>query len=213
MWYGTSVFSKACQGWQAEYIYYLCSLTRIAKESIIIQIIEYAVKQKRSQMKKEHKRKDFSVPEGNKQDVTAVINKIQEQLISLERKIDTLISQSSKKPGEEKHFSKPFQGFDRSRHHDRGERDNNFRERSFTNVICSDCGKECQVPFKPSGDRPVYCKDCFAKRKEDRGQRRESYDNKPKEQIFIPERRFDKYKNRDDRKPGKKKKSGFKRRK
>jgi len=27
------------------------------------------------------------------------------------------------------------------------------------------CNKECEVPFKPSGDRPVYCKECFSKRK------------------------------------------------
>lgn len=30
-------------------------------------------------------------------------------------------------------------------------------------VICSDCQKNCQVPFRPSNDKPVYCKDCFAK--------------------------------------------------
>jgi len=32
-------------------------------------------------------------------------------------------------------------------------------------VVCAECGKECEVPFKPSGERPVYCKDCFAKHK------------------------------------------------
>lgn len=32
------------------------------------------------------------------------------------------------------------------------------------NVICSDCRKNCQVPFRPSGDKPVYCKDCFSRR-------------------------------------------------
>jgi len=32
-------------------------------------------------------------------------------------------------------------------------------------VICADCGNECEVPFKPTGDRPVYCRDCFAKHK------------------------------------------------
>ena len=26
---------------------------------------------------------------------------------------------------------------------------------------CSKCGKECEVPFKPTGDRPVFCRDCF----------------------------------------------------
>jgi CxxC-x17-CxxC domain-containing protein len=37
--------------------------------------------------------------------------------------------------------------------------------REMHKAVCSDCGKECEVPFKPSGDRPVYCKDCFMKHK------------------------------------------------
>lgn len=28
-------------------------------------------------------------------------------------------------------------------------------------TICSNCGKECEVPFKPTGSKPVYCRDCF----------------------------------------------------
>ena len=32
-------------------------------------------------------------------------------------------------------------------------------------AICADCKKECSLPFKPSGDRPVYCQDCFSRRK------------------------------------------------
>lgn len=32
-------------------------------------------------------------------------------------------------------------------------------------AVCSECGQECEVPFKPSGDRPVYCKECFNKHK------------------------------------------------
>ena len=31
------------------------------------------------------------------------------------------------------------------------------------NATCSGCGKECQLPFRPTGERPVYCRDCFAK--------------------------------------------------
>jgi len=34
-------------------------------------------------------------------------------------------------------------------------------ERQMTSVTCSNCGKPAQVPFVPSGDRPVYCSDCF----------------------------------------------------
>ena len=38
--------------------------------------------------------------------------------------------------------------------------------REMHKTTCSDCNQECEVPFKPSGDRPVFCKECFGKRKE-----------------------------------------------
>jgi CxxC-x17-CxxC domain-containing protein len=31
------------------------------------------------------------------------------------------------------------------------------------NVVCAECGVETTVPFKPTGDRPVLCRDCFRK--------------------------------------------------
>ncbi len=31
-------------------------------------------------------------------------------------------------------------------------------------AICSSCKKPCEVPFRPTGDKPVYCRDCFAGR-------------------------------------------------
>ena len=37
--------------------------------------------------------------------------------------------------------------------------------RPLHQAVCSDCQADCEVPFKPTGDRPVYCKECFAKRK------------------------------------------------
>ncbi len=39
------------------------------------------------------------------------------------------------------------------------------RPREFFKATCSDCGKECEVPFKPTNGRPVYCRDCFSKHK------------------------------------------------
>lgn len=33
-------------------------------------------------------------------------------------------------------------------------------------AVCSECGKETQVPFQPRGDKPVYCSDCFAARRQ-----------------------------------------------
>ena len=34
-------------------------------------------------------------------------------------------------------------------------------EKQMHEVTCDKCGKRCEVPFKPSGDKPVYCSDCF----------------------------------------------------
>jgi len=36
-------------------------------------------------------------------------------------------------------------------------------------ATCSECGDECQLPFKPSGERPVFCSNCFAKQNDDGG--------------------------------------------
>ena len=30
-------------------------------------------------------------------------------------------------------------------------------------IQCAECGAEATVPFRPRGDRPVYCSDCFSK--------------------------------------------------
>ena len=37
--------------------------------------------------------------------------------------------------------------------------------REMHKVICAECGKETEVPFKPDGTRPVYCRECYQKRK------------------------------------------------
>lgn len=38
-------------------------------------------------------------------------------------------------------------------------------EKTKFTAICADCGKECTVPFKPGGNRPIYCKTCYIKKK------------------------------------------------
>jgi len=37
------------------------------------------------------------------------------------------------------------------------------RPRKMYKIVCSDCGKEAEVPFKPTEGRPVYCRECFQK--------------------------------------------------
>lgn len=49
-------------------------------------------------------------------------------------------------------------------------RDFNQGPREMHKAVCSDCGQECEVPFKPSKDaegkaRPVYCKECYRNHK------------------------------------------------
>ena len=43
-------------------------------------------------------------------------------------------------------------------------------EREMHKTNCSDCGNECEVPFKPDEVRPVYCKDCLQKHRTSRKQ-------------------------------------------
>ncbi len=40
-----------------------------------------------------------------------------------------------------------------------------FGPRQMHATTCTECGKEIEVPFKPSEGRPVYCRDCYGKRK------------------------------------------------
>ena len=39
------------------------------------------------------------------------------------------------------------------------------RPREFHQAICAECGVETEVPFKPVSNRPVYCRECFTKRR------------------------------------------------
>lgn len=34
-------------------------------------------------------------------------------------------------------------------------------------AICSDCNNNCEVPFRPTGDKPIFCSDCFRDKRDD----------------------------------------------
>ncbi|MDO8509163.1 MAG: hypothetical protein Q7S27_05775 [Nanoarchaeota archaeon] len=57
--------------------------------------------------------------------------------------------------------SKP-RGF-RDRGNFGGDRSSERRTNEMYDAVCSKCHKKCQVPFKPTGSKPVYCSDCFKK--------------------------------------------------
>lgn len=66
-------------------------------------------------------------------------------------------------------------------------------------ATCSDCSKMCDVPFRPTGDKPVYCKDCFNSKRDNndsRGGNRPSFDNRG------PKKSFDRPNFRPDARPG-----------
>lgn len=37
------------------------------------------------------------------------------------------------------------------------------QQREMHEAVCAECGVTTQVPFRPSGDRPVYCRECFSR--------------------------------------------------
>lgn len=59
-------------------------------------------------------------------------------------------------------------------------------------AICSKCGRECEVPFRPTREKPVYCRDCFREingggRNEERNFSRPQNDNRHQENTVSKE--------------------------
>lgn len=108
-------------------------------------------------------------------DIVGLIDKLQHRLSAMEEKLDILISQSSKRPSRR---------FDHPQRHDRGRGDNGYMEKTYTRATCAQCSKECEIPFKPRGDRPVYCSECFSRRKKGALFNANRRDNRPGERDF-----------------------------
>ncbi len=43
---------------------------------------------------------------------------------------------------------------------------NNGEAREMFETVCAECGKPTRVPFIPKNDRPIYCSECFAARRQ-----------------------------------------------
>ena len=108
-------------------------------------------------------------------DIVELLTRIQQQIAAIDRKVDSLISRSLQRPVEARPASPSSQGPVLA-----SERPDDRRlPRPMFPAICADCTKSCELPFKPSGDRPVYCKECFSRRKA-AGAVKVAADNKPK---------------------------------
>ncbi len=66
---------------------------------------------------------------------------------------------------------------------------NNFRNQSRPQLFkatCASCGNICEVPFRPNGNKPVYCNDCFAKKGGPAAGARPSFERPAYKPAFKP---------------------------
>jgi len=99
-------------------------------------------------------------------DTAVMMNQIQEQLAVMNEKLDSFMTKSltelaqalaNSKPAPRPHVQAPSPAI---------RPQNDFRpQRQMYAIVCFECGKDTEIPFKPSGNRPVYCPECFAARK------------------------------------------------
>jgi CxxC-x17-CxxC domain-containing protein len=57
--------------------------------------------------------------------------------------------------------------------------------RPMYSAVCADCGSKCEVPFKPSAGRSVYCKGCYSARRNN-GSSAPRADMRSKEAVPTP---------------------------
>ena len=74
--------------------------------------------------------------------------------------------------GEQEFFAdKGFKNEPKYCKHCREKRKNRvYRPRPETKIKCAECGTETTVPFKPVQGKPVLCRSCYKKSKEQKGQ-------------------------------------------
>ncbi len=112
-------------------------------------------------MKKSAKRSKDA--QENLPELVTIMTKLVERLEALEKKTDLVISRIAALPAELRQGSQnaprlaPVQ--------QTFPQNSSPRERVMYQAVCADCCKSCELPFKPSAERPVYCKACFAIRK------------------------------------------------
>ena len=107
-------------------------------------------------------------------DLVTAMMKLVERLEVMEKKMDQVLGRVSNLPSEMRravqdvHPPQPFRQTQPAPRQDQSSQppqNQSQRERVLHQAVCADCCKRCEVPFKPSGDRPVYCPACFAIRK------------------------------------------------
>jgi CxxC-x17-CxxC domain-containing protein len=108
----------------------------------------------------------------NKIDIGDLLGELQARFDGLNDKLDALLSRTAslshaisteRDPGFKTRASMPQKP--------PIPQDRDPRKRPMYKVICAECKKESEVPFRPVADRPVYCKACYANRRAGSGPR------------------------------------------
>ncbi|MBT3416614.1 hypothetical protein HON86_02395 [Candidatus Woesearchaeota archaeon] len=105
-------------------------------------------------------------------------------------------SQTFEEYSEGKDFSKKGSRNSKSRSYGRGDskrgnserRDSRRRDNTRiekTTVTCDDCKEKCEVPFKPTSNKPIFCDNCFKKNKDQK-------DNKHIKELELINEKLDK---------------------
>jgi len=106
------------------------------------------------------------------QDIAGLLETLVQKLTSFETKIDTVLSRIPSQPvaqPRQQLIPAPLNQLPK-------------KPRPMYKIICADCRRSSEVPFKPSGNRPVYCKECFSKRRSANAYRPQP-DNRAKEET------------------------------
>ncbi len=151
-------------------------------------------------MKKRTKSKSSPATMAADQDIAVLLTTLVQKLTSFETKIDAVLSRITQMTtaAPRQQPTPPARPPERRR-----------EPRPMYKVICADCGRDCEVPFKPSDSRPVYCKGCFTTRK-NAGTFKPGIDDRPKENLPVQVRPTEKPQ---AAKPAKKKKRSAKKKK
>ena len=85
-----------------------------------------------------------------------------------------------------------FGGSDRGRFggSDRG-RDRRSERHEMHETVCDKCGKDCEVPFKPTEGKPVYCDDCYKNKSREVGSKSEFGKSKSNETFEQLHKKLD----------------------
>ncbi len=68
----------------------------------------------------------------------------------------------------------------------RGFRDRDSRgPAQMHQAVCDNCKRDCEVPFRPTSGKPIFCSNCFESRREDGGRSRDRFQSRPQTNQFT----------------------------